>query len=231
MNEHKTHRILVVEDEQSLARSIQLELEHEHYQVETAQNGYEALGKLSDGGWDLMILDLMLPGLDGFQVCQRIRENSDLPIIMLTARDSVRDKVKGFETGADDYLTKPFAMEELLVRIKARLRQRTGARIEGNKLVIKDLVIRSDTRQASRSGELIPLSKREFDLLVFLAENTGTVLNREIILNQVWGYDYYGDTNVVDVYIRYLRSKIDEPFNVPLLHTIRGVGYTLREEK
>jgi two-component system response regulator ArlR len=122
-------------------------------------------------------------------------------------------------------------MEELLVRIKARLRQRPGARIDGNKIVIKDLVIRRDTRQVNRLGQPIPLSRREFDLLTYLAENAGTVLNRELILNRVWGYEFYGDTNVVDVYIRYLRAKIDEPFDIPLLHTIRGVGYTLREGK
>jgi two-component system response regulator ArlR len=231
MDNKQTSRILIVEDEISLARSIQLELEHEGYQAETAQNGYEALGKINEGSWDLIILDLMLPGLDGFQVCQKIRENSDIPIIMLTALDAVKDKVKGFETGADDYLTKPFAMEELLVRIKARLRQRPGARIDGNKIVIKDLVIRRDTRQVNRLGQPIPLSRREFDLLTYLAENAGTVLNRELILNRVWGYEFYGDTNVVDVYIRYLRAKIDEPFDIPLLHTIRGVGYTLREGK
>lgn len=231
MDKEQIFRIFIVEDEVSLARSIQLELEHQGYEVEMAQNGYEALGKISEKSWDLVILDLMLPGLDGFQICHRIRENSDIPIIMLTALDAVRDKVKGFETGADDYLTKPFAMEELLVRIKARLRLRPGARVDGNKLVIKDLIIRRDTRQVTRSGQSISLSRREFDLLAYLAENAGTVLNRELILNQVWGYEFFGDTNVVDVYIRYLRSKIDEPFDIPLLHTIRGVGYTLREEK
>ncbi|HEX3047849.1 MAG TPA: response regulator transcription factor [Bacillota bacterium] len=231
MEEDKAYRIMVVEDETSLARSIQLELEHEGYHVATAQNGYEALGKLAESKWDLIILDLMLPGLDGFQVCQKIREKSDVPVIMLTALDAVRDKVKGFETGADDYLTKPFAIEELSVRIKARLRKPAGALIEGNKLVVKDLVIRRDTRQVTRASQSIPLSKREFDLLTYLAENTGTVLSREIILNRVWGYDFYGDTNVVDVYIRYLRAKVDEPFDTPLLQTIRGVGYTLREEK
>lgn len=220
----------MVEDELSLARSIQLELNHENYQAEIAQNGYEALGKVSDGKWDLVILDLMLPGLDGFQVCRRIREVSDLPIIMLTALDAIQDKVKGLDLGADDYLTKPFAMEELLARIRARLRQRPGAWREGNKLVIKDLIIRQDTRQVTRGDRYIPLSRREFDLLTYLAENAGTVLNRETLLNHVWGYDFFGDTNVVDVYIRYLRSKIDEPFATPLLHTVRGVGYTLREE-
>lgn len=223
-------RILVVEDEASLARSIQLELNHENYQADIAQNGYEAVGKITEGGWDLVILDLMLPGLDGFQVCRRIREVSDIPIIMLTALDTTDDKVKGLDQGADDYLTKPFAMDELLARIRARLRQQPGGRQEGEKLVVNDLIIRQDTHQATREGRYIPLSKREFDLLTYLAKNSGTVLSRETILNQVWGYEYYGDTNVVDVYIRYLRSKIDEPFSTPLIHTIRGVGYTLREE-
>jgi two-component system, OmpR family, response regulator ArlR len=226
-----TLRILLVEDEASLARSIQLELNHENYLAEIAHNGYEALGKFSDDKWDLIVLDLMLPGLNGFEVCQRIRETSDVPIIMLTALDAIRDKVKGFDFGADDYLTKPFAMEELLARIKARLRQRPAARQDGNKVVVNDLVIRRDTRQVTREGQYISLSRREFDLLTYLAENTGTVLSRELILNRVWGYDFYGDTNVVDVYIRYLRSKVDEPFTTPLLHTIRGVGYTLREDK
>ena len=231
MENRSSLRILLVEDEASLARSIQLELGHENYQAEIAYNGYEALGKIQGGNWNLVILDLMLPGLNGFEVCQRIRETSDVPVIMLTALDAIRDKVKGFDIGADDYLTKPFAMEELLARVKARLRQRPTARQKGNKIVIHNLVIRRDTRQVTREGQYIALSRREFDLLTYMAENTGTVLSRDIILNRVWGYDFYGDTNVVDVYIRYLRAKIDEPFKTPLLHTVRGVGYTLREDK
>lgn len=224
-------RILVVEDEASLARSLQLELNHEGYHVETAQNGYEALGRISEDRWDLLILDLMLPGIDGFEVCRRIREHTDVSIIMLTARDNTLDKVKGFEIGADDYVTKPFVMEELLARIRARLRRPPVARQEGNKLVIRDLVIRQDTRQVARDGRPISLTRREFDLLVYLAENAGLVLSREAILTHVWGYDFYGNTNVVDVYVSYLRAKIDESFSTQLLHTVRGVGYTLREEK
>ncbi|MDQ0287065.1 DNA-binding response OmpR family regulator [Desulfofundulus luciae] len=231
MDEKVKPRILVVEDEASLARFLQLELNHEGYQVETAQNGYEALGRIGEAGWDLVLLDLMLPGLDGFEVCRRIREQADVPIIMLTARDATLDKVKGLDTGADDYITKPFAVEELLARIRAKLRRAGTARQEGDKLVIGDLVIRRGTRQVTRSGQIIPLTRREFDLLAYLAENAGLVLSRETILNRVWGFDYCGNTNVVDVYIRYLRAKIDEPFPTRLLHTVRGVGYTLREEK
>lgn len=230
MNDKVEPRILVVEDEASLARFLQLELNHEGYQVETAQNGYEALGRISEDRWDLVLLDIMIPGLDGFEVCRRIRKRRDVPIIMLTARDATLDKVKGLDTGADDYITKPFVIEELLARIRARLRGLPAARQEGNKLVAGDLVICRDTHQVTRSGQSIPLTKREFDLLAYLAENAGLVLGRETILARVWGYDYYGSDNVVDVYIRYLRAKIDEPFSNRLLHTVRGVGYTLREE-
>ncbi|WP_341473761.1 response regulator transcription factor [Desulfofundulus thermobenzoicus] len=231
MGEQDKTRILVVEDETSLARFLQLELNHEGYAVETARNGYEALGRISEGRWDLVLLDLMLPGMDGLEVCRRIREQTDVPIIMLTARDATEDKVKGLDTGADDYITKPFAVEELLARIRAHLRRAGTFRREGNKLIIGDLVICRDTRQVTRAGRFISLTRREFDLLSYLAENAGLVLSRETILDRVWGFDYYGNTNVVDVYIRYLRAKIDEPFPTRLLHTVRGVGYTLREDK
>jgi len=229
-DEQKRPSILVVEDESSLARFLQLELDHQGYRVETAANGFEAVARAMEKKWDLVLLDVMLPGLDGFEVCRRIRECSDVPVLMLTARGTTPDKVKGLDAGADDYLTKPFATEELLARVRARLR-RTPAAIRSNKkLVVLGITIDYDTRQVTRDGRNISLTKREFDLLAFLAENSGIVLGREAILTHVWGYDYYGDTNVVDVYIRYLRSKIDEPFPVRLLHTVRGVGYTLREE-
>lgn len=224
-------RILIVEDEVSLARSIQIVLEHERYEVEIAQNGYEALGKVVDCKWDLILLDLMLPGLDGFEVCRKIRQNHTMPVIILSAKDSTSDKVTGLDIGADDYLTKPFMMEELLARIRVRLRNSLGAKREGNKIIIKDLIIDQQSRQVIREGQQISLSRREFDFLTYLAENAGAVLSREAILNHVWGYDFYGDAKVVDVFIHYLRSKIDEPFTTPLLHTIRGVGYTLREDK
>lgn len=222
--------ILVVEDEASLARFLQLELNHEGYQVETAKNGYEALGMISEGKWDLVLLDLMLPGLDGFEICRRIRKYTDVPVIMLTARDAVSDKIKGLDTGADDYVTKPFLIEELLARIRARLRSIPAARQEGGRIVVGDLVISRQTRQVTRDGQPISLTRREFDLLIYLAENNGLVMSRETILASVWGYDFYGSDNVVDVYIRYLRAKVDEPFSTRLLHTVRGVGYTLREE-
>ncbi|OAT79527.1 response regulator transcription factor [Desulfotomaculum copahuensis] len=223
-------RILVVEDESSLARFLQLELGHEGYRVEVAADGREAVDRIAGECWDLVLLDVMLPGLDGFEVCRRIRECSGVPVIMLTARGATPDKVRGLDAGADDYLTKPFATEELLARVRARLRRAPAAIKSSNKLIAGGLVIHYDTRQVERGGQNISLTKREFDLLAYLAENTGIVLSRETILNHVWGYDYYGDTNVVDVYIRYLRAKIDEPFPARLLHTVRGVGYTLREE-
>lgn len=222
--------ILVVEDEASLARFLQLELNHEGYRVETAKNGYEALGMISEGKWDLVLLDLMLPGLDGFEICRRIRKYTDVPVIMLTARDAVSDKIKGLDTGADDYVTKPFLIEELLARIRARLRAAPSARQEGSKIVVGDLTISRNTHQVTRDGQPISLTRREFDLLIYLAENNGLVMSRETILASVWGYDFYGSDNVVDVYIRYLRAKVDEPFSTRLLHTVRGVGYTLREE-
>ena len=231
MEENVKPRILVVEDEASLARFLQLELNHEGYQVEIARDGYEALARINETGWDLILLDLMLPGLEGFEVCRRVREKSDVPIIMLTARDAMRDKIKGLDMGADDYITKPFAVEELLARIRARLRRAGTQRLNEDKLIVSDLVICRKTRQVTRGGKTIPLTRREFDLLAFLAENAGIVLSCETILNRVWGFDYYGNTNVVDVYIRYLRAKIDEPFPTRLLHTVRGVGYTLREEE
>jgi len=231
MAENTGASILVVEDESSLARFLQLELSHEGYKVETAANGYEALDKFNAGKWDLMLLDLMLPGIDGYEVCRLVKKkNKDLPVIMLTARDALMDKVKGLDTGADDYITKPFAIEELLARIRARLRSLSASRQVENILTVGELVISKDTREVSREGRPISLTRREFDLLAYMAENTGLVLNRETIMNRVWGYDYYGNDNVVDVYIRYLRAKIDEPFDKRLLHTVRGVGYTLREE-
>ena len=229
-DEQNKPSILVVEDESSLARFLQLEREHQGYKVATAADGFEALARVAQEKWDLVLLDVMLPGLDGFELCDRIRECSDVPVIMLTARGNTQDKVKGLDVGADDYLTKPFATEELLARVRARLRRNPAVLRSNKKLFVLGITIDYDTRQVVRDGQNVSLSKREFDLLAFLAENTGIVLGRNAILDHVWGYNYYGDTNIVDVYIRYLRSKIDEPFPKKLLQTVRGVGYTLREE-
>lgn len=224
-------RILIVEDEASLARALQLELEHDGYRAEVVGNGYEAVARASEGGWSLILLDLMLPGLDGLAVCRQVRQRSAVPIIMLTARETIGDKVAGLDAGADDYVAKPFAIEELLARIRARLRQSSPMHRDGERLVVGDLIVSRSTRLVERAGQAITLTRREFDLLAYLAENAGLVLTREAILTHVWGFDYYGETNVVEVYIRYLRAKIDEPFPTKLIQTVRGVGYSLREAR
>jgi DNA-binding response OmpR family regulator len=222
-------KILIIEDEKQLARLIELELYHEGYEVEVAYSGIEGLEKLKESDFQLVLLDLMLPGIDGYELCSKVREFSDIPIIMVTARDAVSDKVKGLDTGADDYITKPFSTEELMARIRAQLRRNSRDRQEV--LKIADLEVDTIKYRVKRAGELVELTKKEYDLLVYLLENEGIVLSREDILNAIWGYDYYGETNIVDVYIRYLRSKIDDPYEKKLIHTVRGVGYVLRDEE
>lgn len=222
-------KILIIEDEKQLARLIELELYHEGYEVEVAYSGIEGLEKLKESDFQLVLLDLMLPGIDGYELCSKVREFSDIPIIMVTARDAVSDKVKGLDTGADDYITKPFSTEELMARIRAQLRRNSRDRQEV--LKIADLEVDTIKYRVKRAGELVELTKKEYDLLVYLLENKGIVLSREDILNAIWGYDYYGETNIVDVYIRYLRSKIDDPYEKKLIHTVRGVGYVLRDEE
>ncbi|GGE79061.1 response regulator transcription factor [Priestia taiwanensis] len=224
-------RILVVEDEEKIARVIQLELEFEGYESEIAKTGIEALDKFREGSWDLILLDVMLPGLSGMEVLRRVRaQNAVVPVILLTARDSVVDKVNGLDQGANDYMTKPFQIEELLARIRAclRLSQALKKEEESASLQVADLCIDEKTREVTRGDKQVELTPREFDLLVFLMKHANQVLQREQILTNVWGFDYYGDTNVVDVYIRYLRKKIDQEFDTPLLHTVRGVGYMLK---
>jgi len=231
--------ILIIEDEEKIARFLELELRHEGYEVEVAYDGRTGYDKAVNGGVDLMILDLMLPELSGIEVCRRVRKVSDIPIIMLTAKDDISDKVMGLDMGADDYITKPFAIEELLARIRTALRRKSGARIQTNdinqnarKNIIKsgNLELSKDEYKVTYSGEEINLSKKEFELLLYLMENKDIVLSREKILENVWGYDFMGDTNVTDVYIRYLRSKIDHRFGVQFIHTVRGVGYIFKEK-
>lgn len=225
-------RILIVEDELQLARLMELELDHEGYAVKVSHNGREALGLLQEEEFDLVLLDIMLPEMDGVEVCRRLREFSDIPVIMVTARDAVPEKVEALDTGADDYITKPFAIEELLARIRALLRRKNNALKEDNNvLTIADLAIDKDKYEVKRAGQEVELTKKEFDLLVYLAENKGIVLTREDILSNIWGYDYLGETNIVDVYIRYLRSKIDDPFAKKLIKTVRGVGYVMRDDQ
>jgi two-component system response regulator ArlR len=226
----KGQRILIVEDEIKLARYLELELSHEGYNVILAHDGREGLRKALEGNISVVILDVMLPVLNGLEVCRRIRQSSDVPIIMLTARDATIDKVMGLDTGADDYVTKPFAIEELLARIRVALKRSGENSVQKHELRIGQLVIDIERYRATYCGQTVELTRREFDLLKYLAENKNIALTRDRILEEVWGFDYAGDTNVVDVYIRYLRSKIDQKYNINLIRTVRGVGYLLEDE-
>lgn len=223
-------RILIVEDEEKLARFVEMELAYEGYQIEKALDGRKGLELAQTGGFDLMVLDIMLPGLNGMEVLRRVRKESEMPVIMLTARDNVMDKVSGLDGGADDYVTKPFAIEELLARIRSCLRKKGGVKQEEKELTVGGLLLDEQKRMATLNGEPLELTKKEFDLLKVLMENKGIVLTRDILLERVWGYDFMGETNAVDVYIRYLRAKIDEAYGTKLIHTIRGVGYVIKEE-
>ncbi|CAM4147826.1 response regulator transcription factor [Lederbergia lenta] len=228
-------RILIVEDEEKIARLLELELTYEGYETGKALDGLDGLSMFREQEWDLILLDVMLPGLSGIEVLRRIRSSeTGVPIILLTAKDSVEDKVSGLDLGANDYITKPFQIEELLARIRAALRlprQNNTDRSEQDWLQFSDLKLSKATREVYRGNDLIELTPREFELLAHLMNNARHVLNREQLLDGVWGYDYFGDTNVVDVYIRYLRNKIDKPYASPLIHTVRGVGYVLKDAK
>ncbi|MBL4976149.1 two-component system response regulator YkoG [Bacillus halotolerans] len=222
--------ILIVEDEEKIARVLQLELEYEGYSVTIKHNGSEGLNAATEGLYSLLLLDVMLPGLSGLEVLRRLRKtDQETPVILLTARDSVPDKVTGLDIGANDYVTKPFEIEELLARIRAALRQ-TGSKTEdiGTFLTYDDLQVNEKTREVRRGDKEVELTPREFDLLVYMLKHPQQVLTREQILSSVWGFDYIGDTNVVDVYIRYIRKKLDYPYEKQLIHTVRGVGYTIK---
>lgn len=222
-------KVLIVEDEERIARFIEMELSYEGYQVEKAFDGRTGLEKALNGNFDIIILDIMLPGLNGMEVLRRIRRSSSVPVIMLTARDTTIDKVTGLDGGADDYMTKPFEIEELLARIRNALRKNKGL-VQTKTLSANGLILDVEKHEASVNGTLVELTKREFDLLKYMLENKGIVMTRETLLEKVWGFDYAGETNAVDVYIRYLRSKIDEVFGVKLIHTVRGVGYVIKDE-
>ena len=225
-------RILLVEDEEKLTRMVELELQYEGYRVEKAFDGRTGLELALGGGFDLVLLDIMLPALSGMEVLRRLRRESQVPVIMLTARDTVVDKVSGLDMGADDYVTKPFAIEELLARIRAALRKRP-ARSEAENtplLTAGPLTMDTERHEVTVNGQQVALTRREFDLLRCLLEHKEKVLTREALLDQVWGFDFAGETNAVDVYIRFLRSKLDEQFGIKFIHTVRGVGYTIREE-
>ena len=222
-------KILLVEDEEKLARMVELELRYEGYEVEKAFDGRTGLDRALSGEHDLILLDIMLPALSGMEVLRRIRKASSVPVIMLTARDTVVDKVSGLDSGADDYITKPFAIEELLARIRAALRKKP-ARQEGQTLTVGPLSMDVDRHEVTVNGQSVELTRREFDLLRYLMENKEKVISRESLLDHVWGFDFVGETNAVDVYIRFLRTKIDEAFGVKLIHTVRGVGYVVKED-
>lgn len=225
-------RILVIEDEVRISRVISLELMHEGYEVETVENGKDGLSRAKEENWELILLDVMLPGMSGFEVLRRLRmEDQYTPVILLTARDSVFDKVNGLDHGANDYITKPFEMEELLARIRSSIRVSTSLNKQASTPLLKsidDLEVDEGARTIKRAGTSIELTRREFDLLVFLLDNRNQVLSRDQLLNEVWGFDYVGETNVVDVYIGYLRKKIDHDYDYSLIHTVRGVGFMLK---
>ena len=230
--------VLVVEDEEKLARFVELELIHEGYQVEKCGNGREALELALKNDYDLILLVIMLPGVNGLEVLRRLLMEKEVPVILLTARDAVMDKVSGLDAGAVDYITKPFAIEELLARIRVALKLHAGhsagktenERNESEEGVIRweELTLDERRHEVRYAGHEITLTNREFLMLKTLLENQDIVLSRDILLNKVCGYDYAGETNVVDVYIRYLRSKIDDVFGVRMIRTVRGVGYVIK---
>lgn len=226
--------ILIIEDEVKIARFLELELHHEGYEVSISHDGREGLNMALENTYDLLILDVMLPSLNGMEVLRRIRQVSELPVIMLTAKDDVMDKVMGLDLGAQDYLTKPFAIEELLARIRVLFKLKSSnstAPSTQQALTCGKLTLYPDKFELNYDGTPIAVTKKEFELLEYLMQNKNIALTRDQILENVWGYNYVGDTNVVDVYIRYLRNKIDQPFQQKLIYTIRGIGYQLKENE
>lgn len=224
-------KVLVVEDEEKIARFIELELIHEGYKVIKVNNGREGLEIAEKGEVDLVLLDVMLPELNGLEVLRRLRKTSDIPVIMLTARDAVMDKVSGLDAGADDYITKPFAIEELLARIRTALKKRV-VKVKKDEDVLSCGLLTLDKmrHKVMYDGTEIELTNREFNLLQILMENKNIVLTRDVLIEKVCGYDYFGETNVIDVYVRYLRTKIDDVFKVKIITTVRGVGYVIKDE-
>ena len=225
MNNEK-QSILIVEDEPQISRFLELELNHENYDTTVCADGRAALDAALARDFDLIVLDVMLPGLNGIEVLRRLRQEKQTPVIILTARDQVVDKVTGLDIGADDYMTKPFAIEELLARIRKHIKR--AALGDVGVIVCGKLSLNSDARVASYDGHAVDLTKKEFDLLEYLLKNRNIVVGREKLLDAVWGFDFYGSTNVVDVYVRYLRSKIDDVYGITLIETVRGAGYVIR---
>lgn len=221
--------ILIVEDEKQIARFIQMELEHEGYECDIEYNGTKAMERIGQDHFDLILLDIMLPDVDGLTLCQRTREISNVPIMFLSAKDDVETKVAGLDMGGNDYLTKPFNSKELLARIRVLLRDRNTDKASENFLHLQDMTLYLDRHEVEVAGRKLLLTKKEFELLTYLLRNKNIVLTRKKILEEVWGYDYAGDTNVVDVYIRYIRGKIGQTDSKKYIHTVRGVGYVAKD--
>ncbi len=224
-------KILIVEDEEKIARFIELELVHEGYEIIKADNGRVGLEIAEKGEVDLVLLDIMIPQINGLEVLRRLRKTSDLPVIMLTARDAVMDKVSGLDAGADDYITKPFAIEELLARIRTALKKRTVIKKQDTDVITcGKLSLDKARHKVTYDENEIELTSREFSLLQILMENKNIVLTRDVLLEKLCGYNYVGETNVIDVYVRYLRTKIDDVFKIKVISTVRGVGYVIKDE-
>jgi len=222
-------KILIIEDEAQIARFVELELIHEGNIVDKAEDGRTGLDMALLHDYDLILLDVMLPGINGFEVLRRVRVKKDTPVILLTARDAVMDKVSGLDAGADDYITKPFAIEELLARIRVALKRKANLGTTTRQITVNNVMIDLDRHEVSAAGNPVELTNYEFELLRILMENRNIVLDRERLINEIWGYDYDGENNVVDVYIRHLRTKIDDRYGIKLIQTVRGVGYVIKE--
>ena len=223
-------RILLIEDEEKIARFTELELVHEGYEVGKAYDGRQGLEEALSGKYDLVLLDVMLPALNGLEVLRRLRKESSVPVIMLTARDAVMDKVSGLDAGADDYITKPFAIEELLARVRVALKKHTDQVQQTHRLTVCGVTMDTDRHEVTCGREPIELTNREYELVHVLMENKNIVMDREKLMNRVCGYDYIGETNIIDVYVRHIRSKIDDVYGIRFIQTVRGVGYVIKDE-
>ena len=222
-------KILIVEDEKQMADFISLELKHEGYDVDICYDGEQGYENAIKTNYDIILLDIMLPKINGMEVCRRLRMKQNTPIIMLTAKGEITDKVNGLDIGADDYLTKPFEIEELLARMRVVLRRKSQTTNQSKVIQVADLKLDLEKKQVTRSGKNIELTKKEYELLEYLMKNNGIVISREKIIESVWNYDFVGDTKIVDVFIRYLRSKIDDEYDKKLINTVRGFGYVIQE--
>jgi two-component system response regulator MprA len=220
-------RILAVDDDPEILNLLSRGLKFEGYEVETAETGEKAIARFRESAPDLVLLDVMMPGIDGIEVAREMRKLRDTPVLMLTAKDAVTDKVAGLDAGADDYIVKPFVFDELLARIRAHLRRKLPG--EAQLLQFSDLTLNTATHEVRRNGQLIELTSKEFELLMLFLQHPRQVLNREFIYDKVWGYDFGGESNIIEVYVRYLRSKLETNSRTKLIHTVRGVGYVLRE--